>query len=149
MGKFVQLLSKSKMAQLLQLLLLAAAPAALASVMDGNTHQVEFYEKLMNDPQQAGQHIADRLPEGHELDLDEDLWQQIGFLQEGESNSTKKGGKCAIKCRTDCADGEESPADKLANAFAPSPSPVAAMDLDSIRRLPWPPRHPAIRMPFP
>merc|ERR1711988_1360904 len=124
----------SKMANLMQLLILVFCTAtACASVMDGNSN-VAFYEKLMNNPKEAGEHIASALPEGHELELEEDLWQQIGFLQQSESNSTKKGGKCAIKCRTDCADGEESPSDKLANMFVPSPSPVAAMDLDSIRK---------------
>merc|ERR1711988_385570 len=88
----------SKMANLMQLLTLVVCTAtACASVMDGNSN-VAFYEKLMNNPKEAGEHIASALPEGHELE------------------------------------GEESPSDKLANMFVPSPSPVAAMDLDSIRK---------------
>merc|ERR1711935_13210 len=131
MGEFSTLQLSSTMAKML-LIAACILVTVSGSVMD-QVQNVGFYEKLMNNPKEAAQHLADNAQHGEDLDMDDDAdLAQLGFLQVSSTQKNATKSKCAIKCRTDCAEGEESPAEKISEGL-PAPSP-AAMDLESIRK---------------
>merc|ERR1712086_366171 len=99
MGSTLQL--SSTMAKML-LIAACILVTVSGSVMD-QVQNVGFYEKLMNNPKEAAQHLADNAQHGEDLDMDDDAdLAQLGFLQVSSTQKNATKSKCAMKCMNHC-----------------------------------------------